>query len=240
MWTGGDVPVTPAYSRPFALPADSIVSPHERLSRVRLIHHDGHPHGVRTPADLTPSSRTALAASSALRLPDPTRRRRIGWPVALSVLLHIAFLALAIVAALHKRVMPQATPPASVAMVFESGGKAPPSIANPAPLSPNQQASPAPQPSEPPPPMPPAAHAARSTGRTDAADAPGRTAATDLATGSGPAGARDRPTGADGRSADAGSRPTGSRCAGARPADPHPSGPHPAGTNAAGHAAASA
>jgi TonB family protein len=76
-------------------------------------------------------------------------------------LLHIAFLALAIVAALHKRVMPQATPPASVAMVFESGGKTPPSIANPAPLSPNQQASPAPQPSEPllPPPVPPAARA---------------------------------------------------------------------------------
>ena len=115
----------------------------------------------RTPADLTPSTRTSLAASPALRLPDPARRRRIGWPVALSVLLHIAFLALAIVAALHKRVMPQATPPASVAMVFESGGKTPPSIANPAPLSPNQQASPAPQPSEPlpPPPVPPAARA---------------------------------------------------------------------------------
>lgn len=192
----------------------------------------------RTPADLTPSSRTALAASSALRLPDPTRRRRIGWPVALSVLLHIAFLALAIVAALHKRVMPQATPPASVAMVFESGGKTPPSIANPAPLSPNQQASPAPQPSEPPPPppMPPAAHAqpvppVEQTQPTP----PVCTAATDRATGSGPAGTRDRPTGADGRSADAGSRPTGSRCAGARPADPHPSG-----TNAAGHAPASA
>ena len=56
-----------------------------------------------------------------------------------------------------KRSLPQATPPASVAMVFESGGKTPPSIANPAPVAPNRQASPAPQPSapSPPPPAPP-------------------------------------------------------------------------------------
>ncbi len=97
---------------------------------------------------------TPLAASSAVRLPRAPPRRRIGWPVALSVLLHLALLAVAIVAAQHKRTPPQAVPPASVAMVFEGGGNTPPSIANPAPVSPNRQASPAPQASEPPPPPP--------------------------------------------------------------------------------------
>lgn len=97
---------------------------------------------------------TALAASSAFRLPDATRRRRVGWPVALSILLHLALLALAIVAAQHKHPLPQSVPPASLAMVFEGGGNTPPSIANPAPVSPNQQASPEPQPATPLPPLP--------------------------------------------------------------------------------------
>lgn len=105
------------------------------------------------PATIT-ATLTPLAASSAARLPNAPPRRWIGWPVAFSVLLHVALLTLAIVGAQHKRSLPPAVPPASVAMVFEGGGNTPPSIANPAPLSPNQQASPAPQPAVPPPPLP--------------------------------------------------------------------------------------
>jgi TonB family protein len=97
---------------------------------------------------------TPLAASSCARLPVATTRRRPGWSVTFSILLHVVLLAVAIIAAQHKRSVTQSVPPASVAMVFESGGKTPPSVANPAPLSPNQQASPAPQPSQPPPPRP--------------------------------------------------------------------------------------
>jgi periplasmic protein TonB len=97
---------------------------------------------------------TPLAASSSARLPDATTRRRPRWSVVVSVLLHLALLTLAIIGAQHKRSITQSAPPASVAMVFESGGKTPSSIANPAPLSPNRQASPAPQPSQPPPPHP--------------------------------------------------------------------------------------
>ncbi len=100
------------------------------------------------------ATRTPLAASAAVRLPNATTRRRVGWFVGLSVLLHLALLVLAIVAAQHKRILPQSVPPASVAMVFEGGGNTPPSIANPAPVSPNQQASPQPQPAIPPPPLP--------------------------------------------------------------------------------------
>ncbi len=97
---------------------------------------------------------TPLAASSSARLPNATTRRRPRWSVVVSVLLHLALLTLAIIGAQHKRSITQSAPPASVAMVFESGGKTPSSIANPAPLSPNRQASPAPQPSQPPPPHP--------------------------------------------------------------------------------------
>ena len=97
---------------------------------------------------------TPLAASSAVRLPVARQRRRAGWPVVLSVLLHVALLALAIVAARHKRNMPHYAPPAPIAMVFQGGGNTSPSIANPAPMAPNQPASPAPQPSTPSPPLP--------------------------------------------------------------------------------------
>jgi periplasmic protein TonB len=104
---------------------------------------------VITTATVTPAT-TPLAASSAARLPNAPRRRGVGWYAAFSVLLHLALLVVAIVAAQHKRIVPQTEAPASVAMVFEGGGNAPPSIANPAPVSPNRPASPAPQPSAPP------------------------------------------------------------------------------------------
>ena len=104
-------------------------------------------------ASVTPTM-APLAASPAVRLPVARPRRRAGWPLVFSVLLHLLLLAVAIVAAHHKRSLPQAVPPATVAMVFESGGNTPPSIANPAPPSPNQEASPAPQPSVPPSPLP--------------------------------------------------------------------------------------
>lgn len=104
-------------------------------------------------ATITPAI-TPLAASPSVRLPFAKTRRRGWWAVGFSLLLHLLLLVMAIVAAQHKRSLPQAAPPASVAMVFEGGGKAAPSIANPAPVSPNRQASPEPQPAAPPPPPP--------------------------------------------------------------------------------------
>lgn len=91
-----------------------------------------------------------LAATPGLRLPNPMRRHRGGWPVALSVLLHVGLLLLALVLARHERPYLEPAPPAPVAMVFESGGKTPASIANPAPKSPNASGSPAPVPTTPP------------------------------------------------------------------------------------------
>jgi protein TonB len=124
------------------------MSPHERLSRASLIIMT-----ATTTATLAP-----LAAPPTVRLPIPPKRRRRGWAAAVSILLHLALLAVAIVAAQHKRSVPQSVPPASVAMVFENGGTTAPSIANPAPVSPNRQASPQQQQATPtpPPPAPPA------------------------------------------------------------------------------------
>lgn len=87
---------------------------------------------------------TLLAASPVMRLSAPPRRPRGGWPVVCSILLHAGLLALLLVAAQHERHYMEPAPPAPVAMVFESGGKARPSIANSAPERRHAAASPAP------------------------------------------------------------------------------------------------
>jgi len=125
--------ITPLkYSQSFALRSKRLDSVHVRSPRLSL------------------NTMTALAASPALRLPLEAPPRRLRWSVIISVLLHLGLLVAAILAARQRHTLPEPVPPSPVAMVFEGGGaKTPPSIANPAPVSPNQPASPKPQPSTP-------------------------------------------------------------------------------------------
>src|SRR6185437_11247619 len=84
--------------------------------------------------------------------PSPRARRRLGWVLAISALLHLAAL-LALLPWVRKPIEPQALPPASVAMVFESGNPKGPSAPEPTPEA-GLPTPPSPPPAPPPSPAP--------------------------------------------------------------------------------------